>query len=200
MINSSINNDDCFRILSLDGGGAKGAFTLGVLSELEKRVDSPLCDHFDLIYGTSTGAIIAAYLALGFNVGQVLKNYLEIIPEVMSKWTASGRTRALEAAATKEFGKSTFSNVRCMLAIVATRCDFHRPIVFKSHAALGHSKDKEFIPAFGLSLAECLLASSAAAPFFLKRALKLKTTPPIFSESIDGGFVANNPSLFSLTL
>ena len=49
-----------FRILSLDGGGAKGFYTLGVLKEVEALVGVPLCEKFDLVYGTSTGAIIAA--------------------------------------------------------------------------------------------------------------------------------------------
>mgnify|MGYP003113584183 CR=1 FL=1 len=49
--------DDYFRILSLDGGGAKGFYTLGVLHEIERMVGGPLCDRFDLIYGTSTGSL-----------------------------------------------------------------------------------------------------------------------------------------------
>jgi len=56
-----------FRILSLDGGGAKGFYTLGVLNEIEAMMGrQPLCGHFDLIFGTSTGAIIAALLGLGY--------------------------------------------------------------------------------------------------------------------------------------
>src|SRR6185503_8235131 len=59
-----MKDDDTFRILSLDGGGAKGIYTLGFLSRVEAMLkarpggaDKKLCDHFDLIYGTSTGAI-----------------------------------------------------------------------------------------------------------------------------------------------
>jgi patatin-like phospholipase/acyl hydrolase len=37
------------RILSLDGGGAKGFDTLGVLKELEAMLGQPLCERFDLI-------------------------------------------------------------------------------------------------------------------------------------------------------
>jgi patatin-like phospholipase/acyl hydrolase len=48
------------RILSLDGGGAKGFYSLGVLREIEGMIKRPLCERFDLIFGTSTGAIIAA--------------------------------------------------------------------------------------------------------------------------------------------
>jgi predicted acylesterase/phospholipase RssA len=56
------------RVLALDGGGAKGFYTLGVLKEIEAMVGCPLHQKFDLIYGTSTGAIIASLIALGHSV------------------------------------------------------------------------------------------------------------------------------------
>ena len=188
-----------FSILSLDGGGSKGAFTLGVLNELESHLGVELHKHFDLIYGTSTGAIIAAYIALGFSVTDVYKNYLEIIPDVMSKWTKRGRSAALRIAADREFGSYTFHDVRCRLAIVATRCDLHRPLIFKSHADLAHADANTFVPGFGVSLANCLLASAAASPFFERQHLKLSLLDrDEFTEAIDGGFVANNPSMYAL--
>ena len=56
-------------MLSLDGGDAKGFYTIGVLKEIEAMaVRRPLCESFDVIFGTSTGAIIAALLALGYRV------------------------------------------------------------------------------------------------------------------------------------
>jgi patatin-like phospholipase/acyl hydrolase len=188
-----------FRILSLDGGGAKGAFTLGVLQEFESQFGGPLHEHFDLIYGTSTGAIIATYLALGFSVSDIYSNYLEIIPRVMSKWTKKARSEALRDAADKEFGRYTFHDTRCRLAIVATRCDLHRPLIFKSHADIAHSDAATFVPGFGVSLADCLLASAAASPFFERQRLYLRQpSGDSFVEAIDGGFVANNPCMFSL--
>jgi predicted acylesterase/phospholipase RssA len=45
-----------FRVLALDGGGAKGFYTLGALKEIEGLVGCPLYRKFDLIYGTSAGA------------------------------------------------------------------------------------------------------------------------------------------------
>ena len=65
------------RILSLDGGGIHGIFTLQVLREIERRLAEQrggpvvLADHFDLIAGTSTGAIIAAMLAWGASVDEI---------------------------------------------------------------------------------------------------------------------------------
>jgi uncharacterized protein len=56
------------RVLTLDGGGAKGFYTLGVLKEIEAMVGCPLHQKFDLVFGTSTGAIIASLIALGHSV------------------------------------------------------------------------------------------------------------------------------------
>jgi hypothetical protein len=36
-----------FRVLSLDGGGAKGFYTLGILRELEALTGKPLAESFD---------------------------------------------------------------------------------------------------------------------------------------------------------
>jgi patatin-like phospholipase/acyl hydrolase len=56
------------RILSLDGCGAKGFYTLGVLRKIEGMVNCRLHEKFHLIFGTSTGGIIAALLGLGRSV------------------------------------------------------------------------------------------------------------------------------------
>ena len=54
-----------FRILSLDGGGIRGAFAAAFLARIEQEIGSPITDYFDLIAGTSTGGIIALALGLG---------------------------------------------------------------------------------------------------------------------------------------
>ncbi len=59
------------RVLALDGGGIRGAITLGILEKIETllrvqhgRPDLRLCEYFDLIGGTSTGSIIAVLLGI----------------------------------------------------------------------------------------------------------------------------------------
>lgn len=71
------------RILSLDGGGIRGVFTLEVLLRIEELLreqygtaDFVLSDHFDLFAGTSTGAIIAACLCWGMHVKEILDLYV----------------------------------------------------------------------------------------------------------------------------
>ena len=74
------------RILALDGGGLRGVLTLGMLREIEATLrarhggdpDFRLCDYFDLIAGTSTGAIIAAALSLGMSVDEVHGHYMAL--------------------------------------------------------------------------------------------------------------------------
>lgn len=56
---------ESFRILSLDGGGIRGAFSAAFLAEIERQLGVRMADHFDLIAGTSTGGIIGIGLALG---------------------------------------------------------------------------------------------------------------------------------------
>src|SRR5438552_16725060 len=85
------------RILSLDGGGAKGFYTLGVLREIEGMIQCPLYEKFDLIFGTSTGAIIAALLALGRSVKEISNLYEQHVPTVMQKKSRRDKSLALAA-------------------------------------------------------------------------------------------------------
>ncbi len=60
-----------FQILSLIGGGIRGAFITSFLKELESRLGRRIADSFDLIAGTSTGGIVAAGLAAGFSADEL---------------------------------------------------------------------------------------------------------------------------------
>jgi Patatin-like phospholipase len=81
------------RILALDGGGLRGILTLGILQRVEDLLrerhggsdDFRLAHYFDLIAGTSTGAIIAATLALGWKVDEIRAKYLSLGERVFQK-------------------------------------------------------------------------------------------------------------------
>jgi predicted acylesterase/phospholipase RssA len=91
------------RILALDGGGARGLLSLGVLAQLERhlgeRSGDPnrfrLAHYFDLIGGTSTGAIIATTLALEWRVRDVVDLYFQLLPAIFAKSQAPGPLRLL---------------------------------------------------------------------------------------------------------
>ena len=71
-----------FRILALAGGGLRGAYAIGVLSEIEKQIDGPLTDYFDLIAGTSTGAITASALCCGMTAAELEDFYSQHSDEI----------------------------------------------------------------------------------------------------------------------
>jgi len=81
------------RILALDGGGIRGALTLGYLQRIEELLRQRhgddtsfrLCDYFDLIGGTSTGSIIAACLAVGMSVEEIREKYFELGGRIFGK-------------------------------------------------------------------------------------------------------------------
>ncbi len=64
-----------FKILSLDGGGVRGAYTAAALETLQSKIETPLAGHFDLIVGTSTGGIIAIGLGLGVTPAELVEFY-----------------------------------------------------------------------------------------------------------------------------
>src|ERR1700686_3741394 len=74
------------RVLALDGGGVRGALTVAFLERIEALLserdgkEGRLGDYFDLVGGTSTGAVIAGALALGYRPEQVKDFYLKLAP------------------------------------------------------------------------------------------------------------------------
>jgi hypothetical protein len=187
-----------YRILSLDGGGAKGFYTLGVLNELEALLgNKPLSEQFDLIFGTSTGAIIAAMLALGHTVAEITTFYRDHVPTIMSKETAEEKTAALKDLATTIFGDKDFSAFKTDIGIVTTNWTTEKPTVFKTSKRQAHGRGATFQPGFGCTIAAAVVASCAAFPFFEIQTVK---TPSDKTFTLgDGGFCANNPALYALT-
>src|SRR5712664_4791298 len=120
-LTTQYEKDGLFRVLSLDGGGAKGFYTLGVLKEIEGMLNCPLYKRFDLIFGTSTGAIIATLLALGHEVEEIHSLYRVHVPSVMKIEGARAKTEALAELAKKVFGNATFEDVKTGIGVVATK-------------------------------------------------------------------------------
>lgn len=188
--------DGFYRILTLDGGGAKGFYTLGILKELEGMFNCPIYQCFDLIFGTSTGSIIASLIALGYKVDKIHDLYKTYVPEVMKRWTSKGRTEALSKLVKQVFGEATFSDVKTGIGVVATKWVLELPMIFKNDIAQAHGRKGTFVPGFGVSIADAVQASCSAYPFFERKQVTTFAGDKI--ELIDGGFCANNPCLYAI--
>ncbi len=79
---------------------------------------------------------------------------------------SSGRTKALKAEARKLFETQTFSAFKMPIGIVCTNYDFERPMVFKYSVQQSHGRASTFKPGFGCTIADAVVASCAAYPFF----------------------------------
>ncbi|UNK81408.1 patatin-like phospholipase family protein [Sphingopyxis granuli] len=190
------DGDSPCRILSLDGGGAKGFYTLGVLRGLEGMLGKPLSEKFDLVFGTSTGSIIAALICLGYSVDEIKALYEEHVTVIMGRVTPWGKSKALRNLAEKVFGDRKFEGLATNIGIVATRWDFETPLIFKSSHAQSHGDVGNFVPGFGCSIGDAVQASCAAYPFFCRKWVTTSDGQRILAA--DGGFCANNPTLYAI--
>jgi hypothetical protein len=127
------------RILSIDGGGVRGAIAIAFLQRIETvlrerygRPDMVLADYFDLIGGTSVGSIIAAGLALGRSADDVAATFDEMGPRMFRGGgfrvpliQARFDPRRMEGLLQETFGDLTLGSApwRCGFGAVSKRVD-----------------------------------------------------------------------------
>lgn len=184
------------KILSLDRGGAKGFYTLGVLKEVEAMLPRPLHEEFDLIFGTSTGSIIASLIAVGRRVDEIHDAYKEHVPPIMQAKRAGAKSAELRRVGQLIFGEATFSAAVTGLGVVATKWHAETPMIFKSRQTQAHGRRATFVPGFGCRMADAVEASCSAFPFFDRK--RVTTAQGDVIELFDGGYCANNPALYAL--
>jgi uncharacterized protein len=197
-----------FYVLSLDGGGSLGVYTLGVLKKIEdfiwKTEQKKLYEKFNLVYGTSTGSIIASLIALGKSVDEISKLYFQYVPNIMKDGSPSEKTHALSKCASEVFENKRFTsrdddNFKTLIGVVATNYKDSQPLIFKSYVDLmvqdGIDDARD---GFDCSVADAVVASCSAYPFFDKPIIKLGPPSNQNITMIDGGYSANNPTLFAI--
>ena len=185
-----------FRVLSLDGGGAKGFYTLGVLKEVEAMVGRRLCESFDLVFGTSTGAIIAALICLGKSIDEIESLYRTHVVSIMARWLPTSKSAALQQLAEEVFGDAEFSAVKTRIGIVATNWKFERPYIFKSDPRQAYTRQASFVPGFGVRIGDAVQASCSAYPLFCRKSVITNDCTSVLLA--DGGYCANNPTLYAI--
>jgi predicted acylesterase/phospholipase RssA len=195
-LTTELPKDGLCRILSLDGGGAKGFYTLGVLKEIEGMMNCPLHKRFDLVFGTSTGAIIAVLIALGHEVDEIHELYNKHVPGIMRMTSSKEKSTALEKLATTVFKDKKFDAVQTGVGIVATRWTTEKPMIFKGDVSQAHGRAGTFVPGFGCTISDAVQASCSAYPFFDRKMVTTAAGDKV--ELIDGGYCANNPTLYAI--
>jgi hypothetical protein len=73
------------RILTIDGGGVRGIIPLACLVRLESKEGKPSREIFDMVAGTSTGALIAAGISLGISARGLLALYRELASKAFQR-------------------------------------------------------------------------------------------------------------------
>jgi predicted acylesterase/phospholipase RssA len=185
-----------YRILSLDGGGAKGFYTLGVLEEIEGMIGCRLHERFDLIFGTSTGSIIGSMIALGMSIGEIHDLYKKFVPDVMRLKKPSQKSAKLAELAAEIFKDTTFDDVKTAVGVVTTKWVIERPMIFKGSIEQAHGRKGTFKPGFGVKIADAVQASCSAFPFFEPTTVTTAAGDEV--KLVDGGYCANNPTLYAI--
>jgi patatin-like phospholipase/acyl hydrolase len=188
-----------FQILSLNGGGIKGVFSVKVLHELEERFcqkGESLTDHFDMICGTSIGGILALGLAHGLRPIDLLEHLKTKGPEIFPpRPSAFNHVKRLLSPLYKPdplkdllkeiFGETKIKDLKVPLIIPAINTTTGSPKAFKTKFLSEFVQDQKY------KLVDVALATSAAPTYF-----------PSFSHNgntyLDGGLWANNPSLIGV--
>jgi len=211
------------RILCLDGGGVRGLITLGILKRIEETLaprypgrpeDFRLCHYFDLISGTSTGAILAAALALGLSVDEVRQHYSMMCPGIFAKqqdtsfrgrWLPEGSLKpvyndaAIEAALRSIAGERELQSpdIATGLMVCTKRLDTGSPWVLTNSPNAPYwerGRNKAY------KLWRVLRASAAAPLFFEPLEFEIAPADGIYDGEVgvfvDGAVAGlNNPSL-----
>lgn len=198
-----LTSDGPKRILALDGGGIRGALTLGFLERIElilrnrhQRADLKLCDYFDLIGGTSTGAIIASGLAIGMGAAEIKQMYLDLGSKVFGKkkwkkWEAFFDAEPLKEELKSVFADRTLSDpsIKTGLCIIAKRAD-----TGSTWPLINHPHGKYYPKNKSILLRDAVRASTAAPVYFVPE--KFDVGHGEIGAFVDGGVsMANNPAL-----
>ncbi len=195
------------RILALDGGGIRGRISLGILRRIESLLGGPLCNHFDLIGGTSTGSIIAAGLSLGWGVDALVDLYDSLGPAIFEpEWLRFGFLRAkfstkpLEQVLSKHFDDVRLggTELKTGLAIVSKRLDTNSPWPLHNNPRGKYfgppPVGRNYVPNGRYLVRQLVRASTAAPHYFEPEEIAVADTES--GAFVDGGVSPhNNPAL-----
>jgi patatin-like phospholipase/acyl hydrolase len=206
------------KILTLDGGGIRGLITIGVLQQIEELLrlelgrgrDFVLAEYFDFIAGTSTGAVIAAAIALGMPMDTIRRFYLDSGTAVFNRASLCKRFRykyehkKFAAKLQSALGVDTTlgsHRLSTLLMLVLRNATTDSPWLVTNNP---FAKYNQRLQADGTPCVDCnldmplwqLVRASAAAPtYFPPEVVRVGTRDFVF---VDGGVTPyNNPAFIA---
>jgi uncharacterized protein len=200
------------RLLAIDGGGLAGLIPAECLILIEKQLNEltgesrPLCDRFDLIGGTSTGAILAAGLSLGLSATELRDFYVKDGPDIFSKsWLPLQFWHKYPSAPLERHLKDVFKEattlgsdrLRTPIVVVAKNATLGSTWFFTNNP-----KNKFFEQNSSLPLWQVVRASTAAPTFFPPQKITVPdgTGQKRNYEFVDGGVSTYNNPAFQVFL
>jgi uncharacterized protein len=202
------------KLLALDGGGIRGVITLELLLRVESLLaeevdagdDFVLGDYFDYIGGTSTGAVIAAGLAKGLRVGQLLDLYETHGEQMFDKASLRHRyhyrygshrlTELLQGILGKD---TTFGSedLKTLLLVVLQNATTDSPWPLSNNPNALFNDPSRADNNLAIPLWQLVLASTAAPRFFPPELMRVGGQDFVF---VDGGLTMYNNPAFQLFL
>jgi len=197
------------KILALDGGGIRGMIAVEVLDRIEELLrketggkdEFVLADYFDYISGTSTGAIIAAALSLGWSVEKIRKFYINSGEQMfdkaslLKKFKYQYEDKELKKLLKEEFGSDTTlgsEELKTLLMMVMRNSSTDSPWPVSNNPRAKYNSRKRDDCNLDLPLWQLVRASTAAPVYFPPEKVRIGKHNFIF---VDGGITTyNNPS------
>ena len=188
-----MENTDRFHILVLDGGGTRGIYTAQLLAKIEDAFGTRIKTYFDLIVGTSTGAIIAGAAVSDIPMTDIVELFETETPHIFRKrwyriplFLSKYPSEQLAQVIAKHIPATPLGEIATPLMITSSEITKSEVQIFRSNY---ESHDSEGTPptSKAVCLRDAILASCAAPTFFAPKSVDNFLLA-------DGCLWANNPS------
>jgi hypothetical protein len=201
------------KLLAIDGGGIRGVLSLQILAEIEsilikesKRPDYRLADYFDYVAGTSTGGIIAAGIALGMSVTEILTFYVNNGAQMFDKASIIHRLKSeyksepLAKQLKNVFGEITTlgaQEIETLLLLVMRNATTDSPWPISNNPFAKYNELAHRACNLQLPLWQLVRASTAAPTYFPPEVITCGGKLLVF---VDGGVTMYNNPAFQMFL
>lgn len=179
-----------YRILALNGGGVRGYLTLKTLAYIEKISGCKIKDIFDLVVGTSSGALVGSMLHMP---PETISNYLRTSYKdklFKPNWLSFGgllstkyNTKTKEELIDEIVGSSNIDRGYDFAAL-SYDIKSNRPVIFNT---IEYEDTSKYLLTTKYNFSDAVKASSAAPIYW---------DPYVLDEMIliDGAIVGNDPT------